>query len=242
MKKPITIPCMGYNIFADSLELLQSNTKTVINTINQYSYCMAEKDPAFKKALLASDIVLPDGVGITFAAKFLHGKKIKKIAGADLHLHLLKKLEKNNGSCFYLGSSEKTLSKIKEKMALEYPNIKVGSYSPPFKSQFTIEDNTNMINAINKFSPDVLFIGMTAPKQEKWSYEHKNKLNANKICAIGAVFDFYAGTVKRPNKFWQNLGLEWLGRFIKEPKRMWTRYVTNGVLYLNFLIKEKIKG
>ena len=140
------------------------------------------------------------------------------------------------------GASNETLKKIKVKIQKEYPNINVGAYSPPFKKAFSSTDNEQMINKVNNFKPDVLFIGMTAPKQEKWSFEHKKLLNANYICAIGAVFDFYAETVSRPSKVWQNLGLEWLGRFIKEPKRMWTRYVTNGFIYLGYLLKEKSRS
>ncbi len=237
-----TTSCLGYQVFSDTLNNLPKDKNTVINTINQYSYCMAEKDENFKKALQNSDVLLPDGVGITIASKFLYGKKIKKIAGADLHAHFMTFLNKTGGSCFYLGASNETLEKIKIKMQKEFPNIKVGAYSPPFKKTFSSVDNEQMINEVNNFSPDVLFVGMTAPKQEKWSFAHKNLLKTNYICAIGAVFDFYAGTVSRPSKFWQNLGLEWLGRFFKEPKRMWTRYVTNGFAYLGYLLKEKARN
>ncbi|WP_165750062.1 WecB/TagA/CpsF family glycosyltransferase [Cellulophaga sp. Z1A5H] len=242
MTKFSTIPCLGYTVFADQLKNLPESKNTVINTINQYSYCMAEKDQNFKQALLSSDVLLPDGVGITFAAKFLYGEKIKKIAGADLHAYFLNDLNKKSGSCFYLGASNETLEKIKRKIKIEFPNIKVGAYSPPFKKTFSAADNAQMILEVNDFKPDVLFIGMTAPKQEKWSFEHKTALDTGYICAIGAVFDFYAETVARPSEFWQNLGLEWLGRFIKEPKRMWTRYITNGFKYLGYLLQARVKG
>ncbi|MRX63328.1 WecB/TagA/CpsF family glycosyltransferase [Maribacter sp. RZ05] len=231
---------MGYPVFADDLKVMDLNKKSVVNTINQYSYCVAEKDPAFKAALKASDILLPDGVGITIAAKILLGEKVKKIAGADLHAHLLEQMNEKNGSCFYLGASQTTLEKIGQRLATEYPNIRVGSFSPPFKAKFTAEDNERMIREVNTFAPDVLFIGMTAPKQEKWSLEHKDSLNVKgPICAIGAVFDFYAGTVKRPGKVWRDLGLEWLGRLLKEPKRMWKRYIYNGAVFGGYLLKEK---
>lgn len=99
-----------------------------------------------------------------------------------------------------------------------------------------------MIDEINVFMPDVLFIGMTAPKQEKWAHEHKTLLDARIICSIGAVFDFYAGTVVRPNKIWINLGLEWFVRLLKEPKRMWKRYLFYGPVFIKLMLKEKIKN
>lgn len=232
---------LNYPVYTLQLKRLDNTKKLLINTINQYSYCIAEKDPEFKNALLQSDILLPDGIGIVAAAKIINKKKINKIAGADLHDFLLKKLNKESGSCFYMGSSEETLAKIEERLKKEYPNIKVGSYSPPFKPEFTAEDNTTILEAVNSFTPDVLFVGMTAPKQEKWSYQFKGELNTRKICSIGAVFDFYAGTTTRPSAIWINLGLEWLGRLFKEPKRMWKRYIYYGFIFARHLLKHKFK-
>lgn len=231
--------CMGYPVFTGSLNALPSHQKTLVNTINQYSYCMAERDIDFKKSLLESDILLPDGIGIVAASRIIGGNKISKIAGADLHSHLLKKLQVNGGRCFYLGSSEETLIKIKERLALDFPSVEVGTYSPPFKAAFSEEDNEEMLFRVNVFRPDVLFVGMTAPKQEKWAFQHKEFLDANMICSIGAVFDFYAGTIDRPGKFWIKFGLEWLGRLLKEPKRMWKRYLYYGVVFSFYLLKQK---
>ncbi|MEP2687030.1 WecB/TagA/CpsF family glycosyltransferase [Maribacter dokdonensis] len=234
--------CLGYPIYKSSLDNLPLKSKLLVSTINQYSYCIAEEDADFKKALLGSDVILPDGVGITLAAKWLNGASIKKVAGADFHEYQLKRLNENHGSCFYLGASSDTLAKIESRLKGEYPNIRFASYAPPFKSQFTEEENLNMIQAVNSFNPDVLFVGMTAPKQEKWSHAHKNLLNAKIICCIGAVFDFYAGTVERPSKVWRDLGLEWLGRLVKEPKRMSKRYLYYGVVYAVHLVRAKFSA
>ncbi|WP_207425341.1 WecB/TagA/CpsF family glycosyltransferase [Pedobacter sp. SYSU D00535] len=230
---------LGFPIFTSPLEKLGSKSKILINTINQYSYIVTRQDQGFKKALMESDVLLPDGVGIVAAIKLLTGKTIKKIAGADLHQHLLEKLNREGGSCFYLGSSESTLNKIRERIAEEYPNVKVGTYSPPYKPEFSKEDDQQMIDAVNAFKPDVLFVGMTAPKQEKWAHTHKSQLDTKIITSIGAVFDFYAGTVERPGKIWINMGMEWLGRLVKEPKRLWKRYLYFGPVFVYLLIKEK---
>ena len=232
---------MGYSIYSGHLNQLPANGKILINTINQYSYCIAEEDAEFKQALKASDVLLPDGVAIVASVKFLSGQKIKKIAGADLHQYLLEELNRTGGSCFYMGSSENTLQKIKDRLAGEYPKVKAGFYSPPFKAQFTETDNAQIIQAVNAFKPDVLFIGMTAPRQEKWAYAHKDQLDAKTICSIGAVFDFYAGTVKRPSAIWINLGLEWLGRLVKEPRRMWKRYIYYGPVFIYKVLSEKVR-
>ena len=237
-----TIECLGYPVFSDRLERIGLEEKMIINTINQYSYCIAEKDERFKEALMNSDILLPDGIGIVAASRFLNGNKIKKIAGADIHRFLLEKLNRESGSCFYLGSSKKTLKKIKKRIQKEYPNIRVGKYSPPFKPSFSRKTSDKMVRKVNEFRPDVLFMGMTAPKQEKWAFAHKRKLEVRLICSIGAVFDFYAGTVKRPGKVWINSGMEWLGRLVKEPKRMRERYLYYGAIFTYNLTLRKYRS
>lgn len=234
-----TVFCLGYSLYYGDLNDLFSSEKVVVNTLNQYSYCIAEQDEQFKKSLKNADILLPDGIGIVAAAKIFEGKKIRKIAGADLHLHLLAKMNRKGGSCFYLGSSQTTIDKIKKKLHKEFPHIKMEGYSPPFKAEFSLNDNQKMINAVNSSNSEILFIGMTAPKQEKWVFEHKKELNARIICSIGAVFDFYAGTVKRPNKIWRNLGLEWLGRLLREPKRMWKRYLYYGPIFIYYIFSKR---
>ncbi len=235
----VTVPFINYSVFSGDLPNCTVNGKTLISTINQYSFCIGEEDTEFKNALQRSDVLLPDGMAVVAAVQLLSGTKIKKIAGADIHHCLLDDLNKKGGSCFYLGSSEDTLLKITTRLASEFPNIKVGTFSPPFKSEFSDADNQQMITAVNAFQPDVLFVGMTAPKQEKWSFQHKAALDAKIICSIGAVFDFYAGTVVRPHPFWIQLRMEWFIRLIKEPKRMWKRYLYYGPVFIKLILREK---
>ena len=232
---------LGYTITTNnSQETVEK--KTVINTINPHSYCVAKQDAAFEVALQASDVLLPDGIGIVWAAKFLKKQKIHKIAGYDVFLHLMQYLNANEGSCFFLGASKQTLVLIKERSAMEFPKVVVNSYSPPYKAVFNDDDSKEMINRVNSHTPEVLFVGMTAPKQEKWVYDHKDSLNANIICSIGAVFDFYAGTVKRPSKFWIKLGLEWLPRFLKDPKRLAERNLISTPKFILEVLSFKTFG
>lgn len=234
---------MNYEVFTDSLDCLDLSKRQVINTINPHSYVTAKDDKLFSEALHDSNLLVPDGSGIVIAAKQIDKQNIKKIAGADLHKFLLEEMDKKSGKIFYMGASQKTLDKIQEKIKVEYPNIIVDSYSPPFKPEFTDEENQIICKKINTFKPDVLFIGMTAPKQEKWLHQHKDDLDFTISSCIGAVFDFYAGTVERPSNIWINLHLEWLGRLVKEPKRMWRRNFISTPLFLldMFLFKFGIK-
>lgn len=239
--KYTSTPFFNFKIFSGSLDELVLDQKILVNTLNQYSYCIAEKDPEFKKALLGSEILLPDGVAITASIRFLNGAKIPKIAGADVHAFLLSYLNNKGGKCFYLGSSEAVLQQIQNRLKKEYPQVCAGFFSPPFKAAFSAEDSQELIAAVNAFQPEVLFVGMTAPKQEKWAYQFHSALDVRITCCIGAVFDFYAGSMKRPSQLWIDLGLEWLGRLISEPKRLWRRYLYYGPIFIYGMLKAKIK-
>ena len=217
--------------------------KLLINTINAHSYNTALKDELFQIALINGDVLIPDGVSIVKACKWLNAKSQPKerIAGWDLFAFEMDKLNKKGGKCFFMGSSEKVLSLIRKRASVDYPNIVVETYSPPYKPEFSEEDNKAIIEAINRADPDLLWIGMTAPKQEKWTYSHWNELNIHcHVGTIGAVFDFFAGTVERAPIWWQEHGLEWAYRLIKEPKRMWRRYIIGNSLFLWNISKEKI--
>jgi N-acetylglucosaminyldiphosphoundecaprenol N-acetyl-beta-D-mannosaminyltransferase len=232
---------LGY-IITPNYPQLAGRKKIIVNTINPHSYCVAKKDKAFKEALQQSDFLLPDGVGIVLAAKVLNRKKIEKIAGYDVFLHLMQQLDEKGGSCFFLGAAPETLEKIEERAAQDFPNVKIHTYSPPYKAVFTQEESKQMWEAVNAVQPDALFVGMTAPKQEKWVYQYKEQLNVNIICSIGAVFDFYAGTVKRPSQFWIKLGLEWLPRFVKEPRRLAERNLVSTPKFVWEVLRERMKN
>lgn len=216
--------------------------KVLINTINAHSYNVARKDELFAEALTKGDYLIPDGMSVVKACKWLHAKSQPKerIAGADLFEFEMNKLNKKGGTVMFMGSSEKTLAKIVQQAAKVYPSLKVVTYSPPYKPEFNDEENKAIVNAINTANPDLLWIGMTAPKQEKWTYSHWKELHIHcHVGTIGAVFDFFAGNTKRAPQWWQEHGLEWLYRLTKEPRRMWRRYIIGNTVFLWHMLGEK---
>ena len=225
--------------------------KLLINTINAHSFNTAKKDQLFAEALTNGDVLIPDGESIVKACKWIKAKSQPKerIAGWDLFSFEMEKLERESEKLrtksekskmvMFMGSSQKVLDLIVKRAAEVYPHLKVVTYSPPYKLEFSDEDNKAIIDAINAANPDLLWIGMTAPKQEKWTYSHWNELNIHcHVGTIGAVFDFFAGTVERAPIWWQEHGLEWLYRLMKEPKRMWRRYIIGNSLFLWNMVKE----
>lgn len=271
------------NILGSKAELASlPDGKLLINTINAHSYNTARKDRLFAEALTNGDVLIPDGVSIVKACRWIKAKSQPKerIAGWDLFSFEMENLERkqcgmlnvecgaNNSSLdnsqsaladnpkfkiqnsefrspqrtvMFMGSSQKVLNLIVKRAAEVYPHLKIVTYSPPYKPEFSEEDNKAIIDAINAADPDLLWIGMTAPKQEKWTFSHWNELNIHcHVGTIGAVFDFFAGTVERAPMWWQRHGLEWLYRLLKEPKRMWRRYIIGNALFLfNVIFREK---
>jgi N-acetylglucosaminyldiphosphoundecaprenol N-acetyl-beta-D-mannosaminyltransferase len=211
---------------------------------NPHSLEVAEIDPVFDEAIRSADLIVPDGIGIVIASKILGGAIQDRVTGSDIFLGLSDRLNQKNGfSFFFLGSTEGNLNKIRGKMSHDFPNIKVaGVYSPPFKPEFSHEENLAMIGAINRAQPDVLWVGMTAPKQEKWIYENKEKLDVKFVGPVGAVFDFYAGNVKRSHPFFRKMGLEWLARFLQEPRRLWRRNLVSNPRFLLRVIGQRFNN
>ena len=223
--------------------------KKLINTINAHSYNTAQEDEAFAEALSKGDYLIPDGVSIVKACRWLKAKSQPKerIAGWDLLAFEMRRLNDKGKMTneklrvMFLGSSEEVLALIRERAAVDYPHLDIITYSPPFKPEFSDEDDQTMIGAVNRADPDLLWISMTAPKQEKWAYLHWDELNIHCHCGtVGAVFEFYAGTQKRAPLSWQRNSLEWLHRLIMEPRRMWRRYIIGAVKFLYNISKEFI--
>lgn len=217
--------------------------KVLINTINAHSYNIAQKDRLFAEALAGGDYLIPDGASIVMACRLLKAKSAPKerIAGWDLFEYEMTKLNSSGSRrrVMFMGSSEGVLARIREKAAVQYPNLDVVTYSPPFKHEFSPEENKAIIDAINAADPDLLWIGMTAPKQEKWAYSHWAELDVHcHVGTIGAVFDFFAGTYKRAPRIWQRLSLEWLYRLVMEPRRMWRRYIIGNPLFMYNIARE----
>jgi len=230
----------NYSLFNQPLNEIRQ-PKVLISTLNAHSFNTVQKDDDFHKALLFSDILLPDGISVVWAMWMLTGQKLQKIAGADLFKFEMERIDALGGTCFFLGSSDETLKKIHKRASQEYPNVRVFSYSPPYKSGFSEKETKLMIDEVNAVEPDVLFMGMTAPKQEKWAYQNFDKLTVGHVCCIGAVFDFYAGMVNRAPDWLIKIGFEWLYRLIKEPRRMWRRYLIGNLKFIWYVVREKIR-
>lgn len=211
---------------------------------NPHSLEVARKDRDFRNAFRSADMVVPDGIGIVIASAVLGGNIRQRITGMDIFLGLSAALNRGNEfRYFFLGSTEENLAEIRSRMRRDFPGIKVsGAYAPPFQAQFSEQENRMIIDRINEAEPDVLWVGMTAPKQEKWIFQNRNNLKVPFIGAIGAVFDFYTGNVKRPHLIFRSVGLEWLPRLIRQPRRLWRRNFISNPRFLFRVITSRFIG
>jgi len=206
------------NILRDSLA---TDDTSVINTLNAHSFNVTLRDEEFRQALLASDWLVADGIGVVWAARAQGTRELGKISGYDLFVAAMTIADQENLTVGFLGSTDEVLEKIRHRATVDYPGAGIQTYSPPFAPRFTQEQSQNMIDDLGPV--DILCVGMTAPKQEKWVEQSRGLIKARAVLSIGAVFDFYAGTTKRAHPLFIKLGLEWLGRSLADPKRLGKR-------------------
>jgi len=209
--------------------------------LNPHGYAVALRDQPFADALRSADWLVPDGVGIVLASRCFGGRIRERVTGSDIFRALHERLsEEGEYTVFFLGSTDETLARIRERMNIEFPRMKVvGTYSPPFKAAFTSSDIEDMLSAINDAAPDILWVGMTAPKQEKWINANKTRLNVKFAGAIGAVFDFYTGRIKRSHPAFQRAGLEWFPRLLREPTRLWQRMFVSAPIFMWHVLRHR---
>jgi len=243
---------LGVHIDCDNLDSIGTGAVSAIEgrrssivfaCVNPHSLVVAQSDPSFQFALTQANLVVADGVGVSLIARMAGVQIGPRITGTDYFHGVLNALQQRGGGrVFFFGSSQRVLDLITNRFANDFPALTLcGTLSPPFGS-WSDEENRRMVQVINDAKPDVLWVGMTAPKQEKWVEANRRQLNAPVIGSIGAVFDFYAGTYSRAPQWICQIGFEWAYRFILEPRRMWQRNFVSTPKFLWLALSRHILG
>jgi len=186
-----------------------------------------------------ANLVVPDGMPLVWAARLFGCRLNERVYGPDLMLAFCEQAARKGYKNFFYGGTEATLAQLTENLASRFPHLKmVGTYAPPFRPLSPEEDET-VVRLINEADPDVLWVGLGAPKQEKWMYEHRGKLTVPVIVGVGAAFNFHAGVVKQAPRWMQKRGLEWLYRLSQEPQRLWYRYLFYNPLFIFYIFLQR---
>lgn len=203
----------AYKVF---LDFINNDRTYTIYTPNPEIIIKATEDVEFKDVLASGDLIVPDGMGLIYASKFLNLGLQSRVAGIDLMAKMLNYLASTKGSAYLFGAKNNIIEAASQNIESKYPNIKILGYSSGY---FDDDEEQKIIADINEKKPDVLFVGLGAPKQEKWIHKNKKILNAKVIIGVGGSFDVYSGHIKRAPKIVQKSGFEWLYRVILDPKR-----------------------
>lgn len=217
----------------------RTGSPVVFACANPHSLTVAQSDTLFRSALNNATLVVTDGVGISLMGRICGVPLGPRITGTDYFLAVLRALaQRKHGRVFFFGSTPKVLAAMGTRFKQDFPSLTCcGTLSPPFGS-WSYEDNARMVHEINKSAPDVLWVGLSAPKQEKWVEENRQILDVPVIGSVGAVFDFYANTIPRAPLWMCKIGLEWIYRLLKEPRRMWKRTFVSAPKFLGLAISQ----
>lgn len=238
-KKKGTI--LGYDVdlmsFEEALNFTTQNIENGINsqiiTINPEMIELAHKNQEFSRLLKNADLVIPDGVGIKLALK-INGIVQENIPGIEFSKELIKTAETKGYRVGLLGTKEEIIQKAKSKLLEECPKLNI-VYTR--NGYFCIEDEETIKDEIVKANPQILLAALGAPKQELFCEKLKEKLTGTAFIGVGGSFDVWSGVVQRAPKIWQNLGLEWLYRTIKEPQRFKRIFPTLPMFLIKVIIE-----
>lgn len=197
-------------------------------------------DAEFNEVLEQADIVAPDGLPVAVCMRLFHAAHQGKVSGPDLMVSIFEYAARENLSVFFYGSTPEVLEQLNQRLAKDFPTLRVaGMISPPFRA-LTPSEDTEMVEAINRSGANIVLVGLGCPKQERWMSSHKGKISAVML-GVGAAFCFYAGTVKRAPVWLQNIGLEWFYRMLQEPNRLFKRYFVTNSWFLFLFLCEYLK-
>ena len=198
----------------------------------------AQHDPQFKEVLNQADLVVPDGMPLVWLGR-LRGHAIRRrVYGPELMMSFCRQTAGREYRHFLYGGDAGVAEKLAGELTRSCPGIQfVGSYAPPFRA-LTPEEDAQVVETINRAAPDILWVGLSTPKQEKWMWEHRERLNVPVMVGVGAAFDFLSRRKQQAPAWMQENGLEWMFRLSQEPGRLWKRYLIGGAQFVFWLSLE----
>ena len=219
--------------------LLRMNRRGLVLTPNTDHIVKLSRDSSFQEAYRHGIMIVADGAPVVWASRLLGEPLRARVAGAALLPALCERAAQRGWKLYFLGGKPGVASHAATRLTKQFHGLNVvGTYAPPFGFESDRTECQRIITKVREARPDILFVGVGAPKQEKWSATHFEALGVPLICCTGAAFDFAAGVVRRAPPWMQRSGLEWMFRLLQEPKRLWRRYLVDFVRFIPIVISE----
>ncbi len=207
-----------------------------------HSIMESQRDEHLRHIHNATGLVTPDGMPLVWLSRLMGFREVEQVCGSDLMLSVCGQFHftQQDYRHFFYGGTPAVLKQLQAQLLERFPNLQVaGIYAPPFRPLTPAEDRI-VVNRINASKPDIVWVGLGAPKQERWMADHVGRLHAPVLIGVGAAFDFHAGTKKRAPRWMQRCGLEWLFRLMMEPRRLWQRYLINNPWFLWLVLRQAL--
>lgn len=220
------------------LSWAKSRLSKIVLVANVHMLVEGVKDSTFATILKRADLVTPDGMPLVWMIKKLTGRNQERVAGMDILLSLCKSAEAENVGVYFFGSTPKTLDTIREKLTVDFPNLPIaGMETLPFAKVFTPEQDQQIVQSINQSGAGIVFVALGCPKQERWMFKNREHVRSVMI-GVGGAFPVYAGLKKWAPRWVRQSGLEWLYRFLQEPRRLWKRYLVTNSHFIWLALKQ----
>jgi len=225
-----------------SIFIKSDKTNKIITATSAHGLVYSKSNPDFKKILDVFYINLPDGMPTVWIGRLKGANDMVRCYGPDFFRETVIATKDMNIKHFICGGKSGVAEELKEVCELRYGNQNVvGFYSPPFR-EISDDELKDLAKMINDSCVDIVWIGLSTPKQEIFAYRLSKYTKVHFICTVGAAFDFHTGRLKEAPKWIQNIGMEWFFRFLMEPKRLWKRYFEIVPLFILYNIKELFNG
>lgn len=198
----------------------------------------AQHDASFKAILNSADLVVPDGMPLVWLGRLRGFRLPRRVYGPELMLNVCQDTAARNVRHFFLGGVPGVAEKLSDMLKSRFSGLNVvGTYSPPFR-RLEREEQEEIVASINAAAPDILWVGLSTPKQERWMFEHRGRLRVPVLVGVGAAFDINSGTKQQAPGWMREHGLEWFFRLLQEPQRLWRRYVVYGSEFILYVALE----
>lgn len=244
---PTRVDVLGVHVSAVDPEValahvtswVEDRTPSYVCVTGVHGVMESQRDPSLTQIHNRSGLTVPDGVPLVWCCHYAGLRDARRVYGPDLMLAVLERAAERGWSCFFYGGAAGVPELLAERMSERFPGLRVaGAFSPPFRP-LTDSEDADVVRRIQGSGADLVWVGLSTPKQERWMAAHRDRLDAPVLLGVGAAFDFHTGRVRQAPPWMQQRGLEWLFRLLVEPRRLWRRYLSNNPRFVVAVVRQR---